>query len=450
MKKQFYFVIIGLGKTGLSAVRYCLREHIDCVVVDSRENTPGLDELKKIAPHVETYFGHLNPDILQKIKGPIAQIILSPGVSLKEPFIQQAISNHIPIVGDVELFAQKIKSPVIAITGSNGKTTVTTLVGEMAKNAGLTVQVAGNIGTPVLDLLIEKEPDLYVLELSSFQLETTHSLKPIVACLLNIQEDHMDRYETLEEYTQAKMRIFLHSEAAVMHHDLKNTMVCKNLRTFHLAHSDQHIYGIDGHALAFDKKPIISIDDLKLNAKHQIENALAAIAIADAADIDRTATIHTLKTFEGLPHRCELIAEINGVKYINDSKGTNVGATLAAIYGLEKGKNIILIAGGVGKNQDFSPLKKPIQQHVKHLILIGEAADQMKNLFSSNSSSQQDNEVDIFCAGNDFKIALEFAKNTAKSGDIVLLSPACASFDMFDNYEHRGNTFRKWVSCAHE
>jgi UDP-N-acetylmuramoylalanine--D-glutamate ligase len=472
MKKTDYTIIVGLGKTGLSAVRYCLRENIPFVIADSRENPPGLDELKKIAPEIKIYLGHLNVEILEEFSDRIKQIIVSPGVSLKEPLIQSAISKHIPIVGDIELFAQKIKAPVIAITGSNGKTTVTTLVGDIAKKAGLIVKVAGNIGTPVLDLLIETEPDLYVLELSSFQLESTNSLKPKVACLLNIQADHMDRYDTLEEYTEAKMRVFMGCESAVIHHELKAAIEKTNLTTFHLLSSSKNIYGLEGEDLSLNKKSIISINDLKLTAKHQIENALAAIAIADAAGIDRMATIQTLKTFTGLPHRCECIAKIDGVKYIDDSKGTNVGATLAAIYGLEKGKNIILIAGGVGKNQDFSPLKEPIQKHVKTLILIGDASDQLKQLFNSDeirpiiekmSSSRgftagssvlnldaavnprHDDPAFIVCAGYDFKVAIDLAKKAANIGDIVLLSPACASFDMFDNYEHRGSEFKKWV-----
>jgi UDP-N-acetylmuramoylalanine--D-glutamate ligase len=464
-------VILGLGETGFSCVEYFTHRNIPVTVMDSRENPPKLLETKKHYPEIEIHTGGFVPDILAKTD----LLVLSPGIASDDPSIQQHLKNSAEIVGDIELFAQelnKLKVPLVAITGSNGKSTVTTLVGEMAKKAGIKVAVGGNLGIPSLTLL--KEPmELCVLELSSFQLETTESLHPTVSTILNISPDHMDRYSSVEEYYAAKARIYRKSQKIVVNldddfvwnqkpkeipsiyfsvnsvnsvneqdgisEDNKEENKEDNSKSDYLNnHHLEGIYKLENNYLVRGKTPLLALKELKLFGRHNIANALAVLALAEAVNIPLEPCIDVLKTFTGLKHRCEWIRTRNEVPWINDSKGTNVGATQAALEGLASdisGK-WVLIAGGIGKNADFSVLKPLVLKHCRAVVLIGEASDELEKLFSEG----------LTCArATSMKDAVSIASKLAKPGDGVLLSPACASFDMFKNFEDRGDVFRKEV-----
>ena len=433
-----YTVIVGLGKTGFSCAKFCLRENKLFAVTDSRDNPPYAAELKAIAPQVKMVFGQLDEALILSAE----KIIISPGVSLKEPVLQKAIAQGISYVGDIELFVERIQAPICAITGANAKSTVTTLVGEMAKASGLKTQVAGNIGTPVLDLLTEPVSDLYVLELSSFQLETTFSLKAKAATILNVSEDHMDRYASMDEYRAAKLRIYDHCEIAVINRaDPRIAPADKNIKTisFGLSPSARG-YGFEKireeYYLTRNGAPILNIKEMKMVGKHNAENALAALALGEALSLDQAAMLNTLRTFPGLPHRCEFVAETEGVAFYNDSKGTNVGATIAALEGLGQEKNILWIAGGRGKGADFTPLRESVRKQVRCAILLGEDAEKLSAALKGCCSIIQVDSMEE---------AVQYAKREATAGDLVLLSPACASLDMFDNYEHRGAVFKRCV-----
>jgi UDP-N-acetylmuramoylalanine--D-glutamate ligase len=408
-------VIIGLGKTGLSCVRYLSKKNANIVVVDNRLNPPELAELRKFFPNVPVHLGSFHEEILSKAN----EIIISPGVSVKEPAIAEQIKNGKRVIGDIELFSQVAKAPIIAITGSNGKSTVTVLVGEMAKCAGLNVKVGGNLGTPALDLLGNAEPDLYVLELSSFQLETTYSLQAKAAVVLNISPDHMDRYENLAEYKAAKMRIYDGCEVKVI--------------------PEQNKFIIQDNYLTYNNKKLLSIDKLKIKGGHQISNCLIALALGKAVNLPMPAMLKALREFTGLPHRCQWVAKINNIDYYNDSKGTNVAATKAAIEGLGAMGKIVLIAGGQGKGADFLLLFSAVKKYVRALILIGEDADKLKTALTGASK---------ILFAQSMQEAVKSAAQEAQPGDMVLLSPACASFDMFDNFEHRGDVFMEIVKNA--
>lgn len=438
-------VIIGLGETGYSCVEYFVKKNVPIVVLDTRENPPKLADLKKYYPEVPFLGGKFSATILESAK----EIVLSPGIPKTLPDIINHIQPNTSIIGDIELFAREVKAPIVAVTGSNGKSTVTTWVGEMAKQAGIKVGVGGNLGTPALKLLTQN-PDLYVLELSSFQLETTYSLKPKVATILNICPDHMDRYEHFEDYFQAKKRIYHQAEKVVVNRDdeliLNSAPKMVEQFSFGLNAIPGNSLGVGlkqdtiviKKSLKSETSELLSYKELKLFGRHNAANALASLALGMAADIPLPAMVETLKTFKGLPHRCEWIREYKGVQWINDSKGTNVGATLAAISGLAHdipGK-WVLIAGGIGKNADFSPLIPLVKEHCRGLVLLGEAREELYQMFSNVLSCKR---VDSL------KEAVEAAAETAKEGDGVLLSPACASFDMFRNFEDRGNVFKELV-----
>ena len=426
-------IVAGLGVSGLSVARYLQKKNKRFAVVDSRENPPNVDVFKNSFPDVPLITGSLDVELLSSAE----EIILSPGISLKTPEIQQAITAGVKVIGDIELFAREVDAPVIAITGSNAKTTVTTLVGELAKACGINVAIGGNIGCPVLDLL-EDGADCYVLELSSFQLETTHSLKPAVATILNITEDHMDRYANLMEYFRAKQRIYFGAKTIVFNRDDKLTQPPMadnvNYLSFGSGRSDRNQFGFINGSLSFEFKGLFDASQLAIKGKHNHLNALAALAIGHAAGFDRQKMVDALLTFRGLPHRCQLVAKINGVEYINDSKATNVGATLAALegFGEADNKTIILIAGGEGKGADFTPLQSAIKRYVKQVILIGADATVLAKAIDRASPIKKVNTL---------KEAIVESKSKAVSGDVVLLSPACASFDMFNNFEARGDAF---------
>lgn len=436
-------IIIGLGPTGFSCVRHLMQCNIPVGVIDTRQNPPCLAEFQKAYPNVPLSLGKWDEQLLANAN----KLVVSPGISLQEPAIVRQIARGIPAIGDIELFALAAQAPVAAITGTNAKSTVTTLVGEMAKVAGLNVQVGGNLGTPALDLLITPRPALFVLELSSFQLETTYSLAPQVATILNITSDHMDRYPNLQAYCQAKQRIYDHCQIAVCNRDDPLTDCAHHSKqqkiAFTLNQPDKGEFGIlkndNKLYLAYESQRfIMSVSDLPILGRHYQANALAALAVGYGLALPMKAMIKTLIEFKGLPHRCQLVREVKGVHWYNDSKGTNVGATLAAIEGLgpEIPGKLILIAGGVGKNADFSPLISSIEKYVKKVILIGEAASILESVIGDRTEMQ---------FAKTLEEAVVLSQAAATAGDSVLLSPACASFDMFKNFEHRGNSFNEIV-----
>lgn len=436
-------VVIGLGKTGLSCVRYLKRKGYAVSVNDTRLTPPGLVELRNEFPDVDVVLGGLDAELLLRAQ----EIICSPGVSIQEPAIAAARAAGIAVVGDIDLFCREATAPIVAITGSNAKSTVTTLVGLMAAKAGKRVGVGGNLGTPVLELLDEPAHDLYVLELSSFQLETTFALRAAVAVVLNISEDHMDRYTGMVDYHQAKHRIFRNCQRFVFNRDdaLTVPLIADTLprTSFGLSAPDINNFGVlkvDGKPwLARGREALMAVSELQIFGEHNIANALACLALGEAVALPMQAMLATLREFNGLKHRCQRIALVNGIGWYNDSKGTNVGATLAAINGLGAaidGK-LLLIAGGVGKGQDFTPLSAPLARYAKALLLIGEDGPAIAAAVDTTVPRQH-------C--ETLADAISQALALATPGDAVLLSPACASFDMFKHYEDRGDQF---VSAVH-
>lgn len=432
-------VIVGLGQTGLSCVRYLLKQGIVPVVVDSRDAPPGQDELPA---QVTLYKGGLHAEVLLQAK----QLIVSPGIAISTPEIAAAQQQGVEVIGDIELFVRAAKAPIIAITGSNGKSTVTTLVGEMANTAGVNTAIGGNIGIPALDLLDVADPyQLYVLELSSFQLETTHSLQAVAATVLNVSDDHLDRYPDFEAYRQAKLSIYHNAQTIVTNRDDALTVCAQQDRrgsaSLHSFGSDDGDYGLIQQQgctwLAYQGEGIISADDLQITGIHNLMNALSAIALLDAAGVDRVKTLSGLKQFTGLAHRCEFIRELNGVKWINDTKATNVGATLAALDGLKssvKGR-LYLIAGGDGKGADFSPLVPALNNDIAVTYCFGKDGKRFSNLAKNTKLV------------GDLESAITEISQLVQPGDWVLLSPACASIDMYTNFMARGDHFRALVKA---
>jgi UDP-N-acetylmuramoylalanine--D-glutamate ligase len=437
-------VVVGLGSSGVSAVRHLIQKGIPVAVTDSRQNPPNLAVFLHEFPNVAVSLGKLDEALLAKA----TKIVMSPGVSLKEPAIVQQISRGTQVVGDIELFAQDAHAPVIAITGTNAKSTVTTLVGKMAEAAGVNVQVGGNLGIPALDLLTTPRPELFVLELSSFQLETTYSLAPKVATVLNVTPDHMDRYASVKDYCDAKHRIYSHAEIVVCNRDDPQTEChdpsVKRKLYFTLNEPKANEFGLINQNgdiyLAYENQALMSVQELPILGRHYQANALASLALGFGYGLPMQAMLETLIQFKGLPHRCQLVRKRNGVYWYNDSKGTNVGATLAAIDGLgpEIQGKLILIAGGVGKNADFSPMVPAIEKYVKTVVLIGDAAPVLAKVIGDRVETRFAKTMDE---------AIGLADSVAECNDSVLLSPACASFDMFNNFEHRGEVFAELVAA---
>jgi UDP-N-acetylmuramoylalanine--D-glutamate ligase len=437
-------VVVGLGQTGLSCARYLSRRQESFKVIDTRPNPPGLQQLQAECPDVELELGEFREETLMNA----AQLIVSPGVDQQTPAIRKAVKSGVPVTGDVDMFASEVQAPVIAITGSNAKSTVTSLVGEMGRAEGLNVAVAGNIGLPVLDLLQEAPASLYVLELSSFQLETTSNLGAEVATVLNLSLDHMDRYASMEAYRTAKQRIFQKCHQAVINSDdsMSRADLPSTIQQWHfsLTESSASEFSLltrdNKQYLGFNNEILMPVSELKIAGSHNVANALAALALGHAAGLSMAAMLSALKSFRGLPHRCQWVAEKNGVNWFNDSKGTNVGACIAAIRGLGGKGKLILLAGGQGKGADFSALTEPLSTHARLAILFGEDAglinEAVKNAIMTLTVSSMEE-------------AVQLANSKADSGDIVLLSPACASFDMFSNYEERGEVFMHCVGELH-
>ncbi|MEQ1134544.1 UDP-N-acetylmuramoyl-L-alanine--D-glutamate ligase [Acinetobacter seifertii] len=435
-------VVAGLGISGVSAVNFLHEQGYQVAVTDSRPTPPGHDQ---IPTEVKTSFGQLDQELLLQAE----EIILSPGLAPQLPEIQAAIAQGISVVGDIQLLRRATDVPIVAITGSNAKSTVTTLIGLMAKDAGKKVAVGGNLGRPALDLL-KDQPELLVLELSSFQLETTSHLNAEVAVVLNMSEDHLDRHGNMLGYHKAKHRIFQGTKKVVFNRDdaLSRPLVPDTtpMQSFGLNAPDLNQYGVlrdaDGTLwLARGLQRLIKSSDLYIQGMHNVANALACLALGEAIGLPMESMLETLKHFKGLEHRCEYVKTVHDVRYYNDSKGTNVGATLAAIDGLgaaievKKGK-VALILGGQGKGQDFTPLRSSIEKYAKVVVLIGEDAPVIEQAIQGATK--------ILYAAT-LKEAVEICQRETQAEDVVLLSPACASFDMFKSYNDRGQQF---VACV--
>ena len=438
-EQAVYTLVVGLGKTGLSVVRYLRALGEAVIVVDSRNIPPGLSTLKTEYSDVECFTGSFDATLFVNAH----RIIVSPGVTLAEPALVEAKNNNIEIIGDIDLFAHEVMAPVIGITGSNGKSTVTTLLALMASQAGIKTVASGNIGTPVLDSLAD-DVGLYVLELSSFQLETLQRLPMKAAVVLNISADHLDRYENLAAYALSKQVIYENAEVLVLNKDDSlasqvNVPADKQIR-FTLNKPEKNEFGLceEGEckvdnalaSLCFAEQSLLAVDELKIKGSHNLQNALAALALGYAIGLPLDNMLDTLKEFKGLPHRTQFVAEIEGVNWINDSKATNVGAAKAALVGLP-GRHV-LIAGGDAKGADFSELTDVIEQHCRAVVLMGKDAAMIAAILP---------EAMPVATVVDMQAAVHAAMSLAKAGDNVLLAPACASFDMFDNFEHRGDVF---------
>jgi len=438
-------VIVGLGKTGLSCVRYLHPTSMPLVVVDSREMPAGLSELQAEFLDVRFISGEFSTELFLKA----GILVVSPGVSCAHPAIAAARAAGIPVVGDIELFARAVSAPVVAVTGSNAKGTVTTCVAEMARVAGKSVILCGNIGLPVLDTLSEPAPDLYVLELSSFQLETTYSLHHHIAAFLNLSADHLDRYSSMQFYREAKQRIFKGCAKAICARDVIETYPAPEYEsiptiTFGLDAPELGMFGIREQKgktyLAEGSTCLLPTDALKIAGRHNWLNALAALALARAADIPLAPALEALQQFPGLPHRCAWVRTLRDIRFYNDSKGTNVGATIAALEGLGGAMQakLVLIAGGQGKGADFTALRAPIAQYARAVVLLGQDGPLLAQALADTVPLHT---VDTL------ESAVQCAADLAASGDAVLLSPACASLDMFPNFEVRGDMFIQAVEA---
>ena len=425
------YLVVGLGLTGYSVACYLLSRGYRCRVQDSRDLPPFYQQLKNKFADVEVTSKALDGELISWADA----LVVSPGLSINQPEIRQATDLGKRIIGDIELFAQAVEKPVVAITGSNGKSTVTTLLGEMIKADNKNVGVGGNIGTPALDLLAD-DYDLYVLELSSYQLETTQSLAPVAATVLNLSEDHLDRYADYADYVQAKLHIYDNCQDCISNFDDEATRHNAGDIVFSLTDSDADFSLLedDGYWLSKSGVRWVAVSDLKVSGAHNWANCLAAMALADTIGISQHAIISALKNFTGIPHRSQWIAEINGVEWINDSKATNVGAAKASIEGRDR--PVILIAGGQSKNADMTALSSVIAERVKLIILMGEDADRLEKAWQAAAPIVR---VDNMMA------AVQKASEQAEAGDCVLLAPACASFDMYPKFEARGDDFADCV-----
>ena len=423
-------VIIGLGMTGLSCVDFFMARGVTPRVMDTRVAPAGLDKLPE---GVERYVGGLNEDWLLTAD----LIVASPGIALAHPSLSAAADAGVEIVGDIELFCREAQAPIIAITGSNGKSTVTSLVGEMAKAAGLNVGVGGNIGLPAL-MLLDPERELYVLELSSFQLETTSSLRAVAATILNVTEDHMDRYPLgLQQYRAAKLRIYENARACIVNADDALTMPVRGADdrciSFGVDVGDYHLNRQQGETwLRVKGEKVLNVKEMKISGQHNYSNALAALALADAAGLPRASSLKALTTFTGLAHRFQQVLEHNGVRWINDSKATNVGSTEAALNGLQLDGTLYLLLGGDGKSADFTPLSRYLTGDNVRLYCFGRDGAQLAAL-----------RPDVAVQTETMEQAMRQIAPQVLPGDMVLLSPACASLDQFKNFEQRGDVFAR-------
>lgn len=454
-------IVVGLGDSGLAAARWLAAHGARVSVADTATAPRNLDALKAALPAVQTRLGAFSAATFADAD----VLVLSPGVPLAEPNVAAAVARGVPAIGDIEVFAQAIAgSPakVIAITGSNGKSTVTTMVGKMCEAAGLKTVVAGNIGLPVLDALAQWQdkgslPDVFVLELSSFQLETTFSLQADAATVLNVTEDHLDRYTGMPDYAATKARVFNGLGTMVLNREdgwCRGMAVAgRNVVWFGAdAPRNGSEYGLvdvsESTSLRCGDFELLRADELPVAGLHNAINALAAVALCRAIGLPTGPLVAALKSFKGLPHRVEFVAEIDGVTYYDDSKGTNVGATEAALKGMTQ--PVVLIAGGDGKGQDFRPLLPACERVCRAVVLIGRDAPILAQVLNDASSpyiaigDDEDDDDEAFLPVLQvptLEMAVDIAANLAQPGDAVLLSPACASLDMFRNYKHRADVF---------
>lgn len=428
--------VIGLGMTGRSCASYLLKQEIIPLLVDTRV---GLDKgaLKQDFPQCEIVLANLDDIDFSAYQ----LLVVSPGIAIKQAAFEKARAQGCIIAGDIELFANSVDVPVVAITGSNGKTTVTSLLEAMANASGVKAVAAGNIGVPVLDVVADKSIELFILELSSFQLETTDNLRLKAATVLNISDDHMDRYSDLNDYAQAKQRIYRHCEMPIANRqDSLTHLIDARGQSFGLdCPANNNEFGLKDGYLMQGQQPLLAVDDMAMVGQHNQLNALAAIALGKQVGLSLDAMVSTLLVFTGLAHRCQLIPSSDGIVWLNDSKATNVGATLAALDGLQTHQgNIVLIAGGDAKGGDLSPLTQSFEQQISELIVMGKDAA----LFSAIRSDAHHVES--------MQAAVKLANTFVNPGDIVLLSPACASIDMFVNYMERGQQFMDAVGRVNE
>lgn len=430
-------LVVGLGATGLSVARYLRRGGADATFCDTREQPPGMAELDEIWPDAEVLLGDI------KLPQGVARIIASPGIADGHPLLRSARKKKIEIVSDIELFAREATKPFIAVTGSNGKSTVTTLLYHMCRADGREVLAGGNLGVPALDLLEQDTPDFYVLELSSFQLQRTAHLPAEVAVLLNISPDHLDWHADEDEYRRAKYRIFEQARAAVFNRADKNAAIkaahCERVTSFGLDTPEADQFGIREEEgvrfLARGTSLLLATDELAMYGVHNQSNALAALAAGDLLGLDMAAMLQVLVEFPGLSHRMQFVARIGGVDYINDSKATNVGAAVASIDSVDG--MLVLIAGGDGKGGDFTELAAATEDKLRAAVLIGQDAEKIAHAL--------DTVMPVHFAEN-MDAAVHMAASCAETDDTVLLAPACASFDQYKNYMARGDAFCKAVA----
>ena len=431
-------LVVGLGATGLSIARYLNRSGLDAMFVDSRDEPPGVDELSEVWPDADVSLGNM------QLPKNIDRIIVSPGIADNEPLLKEARKAKIEIVSDIELFARETNAPFVAITGSNGKSTVTTLLYHMGRAAGQETLAGGNLGEPALDLLDYDTPDLYVLELSSFQLQRTDSLPAAVAVLLNVSADHLDWHASKKEYEQSKYRIFREADAAVINRAdkraAKETKKMDNVVSFGMDQPEDGQYGIrneDGaDYLVRGNTMLIATSDMEMYGLHNQANALAALAAGELLGFDMAAMLQVLDEFPGLPHRMQFVARKGAVDFINDSKATNVAAAVASIESVNG--MIVIVAGGEGKGGNFAELAAALENKLRAAVLIGTDAAAI--------ASALDTVMPVYFA-QDMEDAVLQAAAFAESDDTVLLAPACASFDQFDNYAARGDAFRTVVEA---
>ena len=437
-------VVAGLGISGVSAVNFLHENGYRVAVTDSREVPPGHEQ---IPAAVQTSFGQLDQDLLLQAE----EIVISPGLDPQLPAIQAAIAKGIPVISEIQILRRATDKPIVAITGSNAKSTVTTLIGLMAQDAGVKVAVGGNLGRPALDLTHD-DPNVYILELSSFQLEATSSLNAEVAVVLNMSEDHLDRHGDMAGYHAAKHRIFQGVKKVVYNRDdsLTRPLVpdVTPMQSFGLNAPDLKQYGIlredNGTIwLARGRERLLKSSEMYIQGTHNVANALACLALGEAIGLPMDKMLETLKTFKGLEHRCEFVKEVNGVRYYNDSKGTNIGATLAALDGLgaaieAQGGQVAIILGGQGKGQDFTALRESLQKYAKVAVLMGEDRSIIENAIAGTTT--------LLHAAS-LQQAVELCQQHTHAQDVVLLSPACASFDMFTGYPERGHRFVEYVNA---
>ncbi len=425
-------LVVGLGATGLSIARYLRRNDINAMFFDSRENPPGMDELDEVWPDAEVLLGDV------KLPKGVKRIIASPGISDSHPLLADAQKKNLEVVSDIELFARDAEAPFVAVTGSNGKSTVTTLLYYMCRAGGLEVFAGGNLGEPALDLLQQEKPDVYILELSSYQLHRTKKLPAKVAVLLNISPDHLDWHADEDEYRESKYRVYREAETAVVNRDdeiaSQRAQHCDGVITFGLDLPESGHYGMrvaDGETfLARGETLLLAISDLAMYGAHNQQNALAALAAGELIGLDAAAMLQVLVEFPGLPHRMQFVARVGAVDYINDSKATNVAAAIASVESVDS--MLVLVAGGDGKGSDFTGLANAVDGKLRGAVLIGADAEKIAHAL--------DTVMPVHFAEN-MDAAVNMAATCAETEDTVLLAPACASFDQYDNFKARGDAF---------